>query len=255
VRQFVSPRFWLTIVALLGATYGLWYVLVRKDESVAVIGKAPTPAVTEHRINMIQPVYSIRADPGFAMVEGAASGDMQLTLDATRTMLIKAGTPGELLCSKLAEINQCIVAADLLGDGVVWFSLIPNPQRSSLVLPGVTELHDGNWVLLDNGWELPRSDTVERNCDASGLLDFVRQYGGPLSTSTFSYEQQRITKVTCLEEPENPTTTSSTTTTLVPPVLVPIDTQPEGGPPLETTPGEVVPNDTGATTSTAVPGG
>jgi hypothetical protein len=244
VRQFVSPRFWLAIVALLGLTYGLWYVLVRRDSSVAVIGKPAHAAVNVHRINLVQPVYSIRADAGFAVVDGRATTDAQLTLDATRTMSVKAGTPGELSCSKLAEINQCIVAADLLGDGVVWFALIPNPQRSTLVLPGVTELHDGNWVQLDNGWELPRTDTVERNCDASGLLDFVRQYGGPLSTSTFDFEEQRITKVTCLQQPENPTTSTSTTTTVAPPVLVPIDTQPEGGVPLDTTPGEIVPGDT-----------
>ena len=39
MRQFVSPRFWLAIAALVGLTYGLWYVLVRKDDSVAVIGQ------------------------------------------------------------------------------------------------------------------------------------------------------------------------------------------------------------------------
>jgi len=224
VRQFVSPRFWLTIAVLLGLTYGLWYVLVRKDTSVAVIGKAANPPVTEHRINLVQPVYSIRADPGFAVIDGVATGDMQLSLDATRTMLVRSGTPGEMSCSRLAEINQCIVAADLLGDGVAWFSLIPNPQRASLVLPGVTEVHDDNWVLLQNGWELPRSEIVERNCDASSLVDFVRQYGGNLSTSTFSFEHQEITKVTCLEEPEAATTTTSTTSTTVAPVILPIDT-------------------------------
>jgi hypothetical protein len=231
MRQFVSFRFWLTIVVLLGLTFGLWYVLVRKDTSVAVIGEPAHLAVTQHRINLLQPVYSINADPGFALVNGTAGSDMQLALDATRTMVVKAGTPGEITCSKLAEINQCIVAADLLGDAVVWFSLIPNPQKARLVLPGITAVHKNNWVLLANGWEVARAVTVERNCDASSLADFVHQYGGSLSTSTFSFEQQEIIKVTCLEQPESTTTTTPTTTTLVPQVVIPVDTGvvPEGG--------------------------
>lgn len=238
MRQFVSFRFWLTIAALVGLTFGLWYVLVRKDDSVAVIGKPVHAVVTDHRINLLQPVYSITATPGFEMVDGIANGEMHLALDASRTMVVKPGTPGQITCSKLAEINQCIVAADLLGDGVVWFSLIPNPQRASLVLPGITAVHKENWVLLANGWEVARSEVVERNCDASSLDDFVHQYGGELSTSTYSFEQQEITKVTCLEEPEIPTTTSTTTTTLVPPELIPIDTAviPEGGLPEEGVP-------------------
>jgi hypothetical protein len=225
MRQFVSLRFWLAIAALIGLTYGLWYVLVRKDDTVTVLGTpAAAAATTEHRINLLEPVYGIQADPGFAIVDGAASGEMVLALDATRTMMVKAGTPGEITCAKLAEINQCVVAADLLGDAVVWFSLIPNPQRANLVLPGITEVHKDNWVLLDNGWEVARSEVVERNCDASGLDDFVHQFGGKLSTSTFSFELQQITKVTCLEEPDSSTTTSSTSTTVLLPVVLPVDT-------------------------------
>jgi hypothetical protein len=225
MRQFVSLRFWLAIAALLGLTYGLWYLLVRKDDSVAVIGQPATEAPTEHRINLLQPVYNIYADPGFSVSEGVASGEMHRVLDANRTMVVKPGTPGEITCAKLAEINQCVVAADLLGDAVVWFSLIPNPQKANLVLPGVTEVRDDNWLLLSNGWEITRSEVVERNCDAAGLNDFVDHFGGSLSTSTFSFEQQKIIKVTCLEELENSTTTSSTSTTILLPVA-PIDTTP-----------------------------
>ena len=234
MRQFVSFRFWLAIAALIGLTYGLWYVLVRKDNSVAVIGQPAAEATVEHRINLLLPVFSIAAEPGFAMVNGVASGDMQLTLDATRTVVVKVGTPGDITCGRLAEINQCVVAADLLGDAVVWFSLIPNPQRASLLLPGITEVRKDNWVLLSNGWEVARNEVVERNCDAAGLDDFVRQYGGSLSTTTFSFEQQEVVKVTCLEQPENSTTTS-TSTTLVPPPVVPIGTGviPEEGVPEE----------------------
>ncbi len=224
MRQFVSFRFWLAIAALIGLTYGLWHVLVRQDDSVAVIGQPAQAATAEHRVNLLQPVYSVLAAPGFAMVDGVANGDLQLALDATRTIMVRAGTPGQITCGRLAEINQCVVAADLLGEAVVWFSLIPNPQRPSLLLPGVTEVRKDNWVLLSNGWEVARSEVVERNCDASGLDDFVQQFGGNLSTSTFSFEQQEVVKVTCLEQPENSTTTSSTSTTLLPPVVVPIDT-------------------------------
>jgi hypothetical protein len=252
MRQFVSFRFWLTVAALIGLTFGLWYLLVRKDESVAVIGQPAHAATTEHRVNLLQPVYSIQAEPGFALVDGVASGDMQLALDATRTMVVKAGTPGQITCARLAEINQCVVAADLLGDAVVWFSLIPNPQRANLVLPGVTEVRKDNWVLLSNGWEVARNEVVERNCDAAGLDDFVDQFGGDLSTSTFSFEQQEIVKVTCLEEPENSTTTSSTPTTLVPPVVIPIDTSliPEEGIPA-TTPVTSIPAEGAPPTGTA----
>ena len=247
MRQLVSPRFWLAIVALIGLTYGLWYVLVRKDDTVAVIGQSGHHESTEHRVNLLQPVYGIQADPGFAVVDGVATGEMHLALDATRTMVVKAGTPGQITCAKLAEINQCVVAADLLGDAVVWFSLIPNPQHATLILPGVTEVRKNNWVLLSNGWEVARNEVVERNCDASGLDDFVKQYGGSLSTSTFSFEQQEIVKVTCLEQPEAATTTSSTTSTVPVPAVVPIDTSviPDQGVPLDTVPtGTAVPLDT-----------
>ena len=241
MRQFVSLRFWISIAALIGLTYGLWYVLMRQDDSVAVLGHPQEAAASEHRINLLLPVYGIQAEPGFAMVDGAANGEMRLALDATRTMVVKPGTPGEITCAKLAEINQCIVAADLLGDAVVWFALIPNPQRSNLLLPGVTEVRKENLVLLSNGWEVARNEVVERNCDAAGLDDFVHQFGGNLSTSTFSFEQQEIIKVTCLEEPESSTTTS-TSTTLVPPIVIPLDTTviPEEGAPIDTAPAETI---------------
>jgi hypothetical protein len=241
MRQFISPRFWLAIAALIGLTYGLWYVVVRKDDSVAVIGKPASAAVDEHRVNLVLPVYSIQADPGFSMLDGTASTDMHLALDATRTMVVKAGTPGQVSCAKLAEINQCVVAADLLGDAVVWFSLIPNPQRANLLLPGVTAVRADNWVLLANGWEVARNETVERNCDTSGIEDFVRQFGGNLSTSTFSFEQQEIIKVTCLEQPETATTTSTSTTVV--PVVIPLDTSviPEEEIPVDEVPIDTAP--------------
>jgi hypothetical protein len=238
MRQFISPRFWLAIAALIGMTYGLWYVVVRKDGGAALVGTPAAAAASEHRINLIAPVYGVEADPGFAMVGGIANAEMHLVLDASRTMVVTPGTPGDVTCSRLAEINQCVVAADLLGDAVVWFSLIPNPQKTNLLLPGVTEVRKDNWVLLANGWEVSRSEIVERNCDSAGLNDFVSQYGGPLSTSTFSFEKQQIIKVSCLAQPDVATTTIAPTTTLPPPLAIPVDTAivVDGELPPDTTP-------------------
>ena len=72
------------------------------------------------------------------MVDGTATGEMRLALDATRTMVVKPGTPGEITCAKLAEINQCIVAADLLGDAVVWFAYPKGTSRRWTSLGFVT---------------------------------------------------------------------------------------------------------------------
>ena len=53
-------------------------------------------------------------------------------LDPSRKVTVVAGTPGEDDCGRLAEPGACAIVADLLGEGVVWFALVPMgnwPQR------------------------------------------------------------------------------------------------------------------------------
>ena len=103
------------------------------------------------------------------------------------------------------------MAADLLGDAVLWFSIIEGEPSSTLTLPAVSEILDDGWVLLENGWEVRHADVVDRLCDdeSASLTEFIRTYGGS-ATSTFNVEQQQIVRVTC------PKVTPTTSTTVDP---------------------------------------
>jgi hypothetical protein len=211
VRQFVSPRFWAALAALLAVTGGLWFFLVR-DHSQAIADVAVAKPA-EHRIDVVSLVYSVDRDPEFAMVDGKAVGSMRLVLDGSRTMVVHPGTPGSVTCDQLTELARCVVAADLLGNAVVWFSVIPGAPNPTADLPGVVASRADNWVLLANGWEVRRSSVVERVCDddTTGLDEFVQRFGGQ-STAVFDFERQQVTEVVC------PKATPATTTTTTPPV-------------------------------------
>ncbi len=170
--------------------------------------KVTVGAPAGHSIDFIGLVQTAQLPPGFAMFAGRASADVYLTIDATRTMLVKAGTPGEVDCPLIAEPSQCIVAADLLGDGVLWFSLVPGTAGAVVPLPAVVELLPGGWVRLANDWVVQHAPKVERSCadDTTSLSNFIETYGDT-ATSSYNVEQQRIVRVTC------PRTSTSTTTT------------------------------------------
>ena len=90
------------------------------------------------------------------------------------------------------------VAADLLGDAVLWFSIVPGGPDATIELPAVAELVSGGWVRLSNDWVLRHAPKVERSCsaDTTSLTDFINTFGDR-ARSTFDYETQRIVKVTC----------------------------------------------------------
>jgi hypothetical protein len=199
VRQFFLPRFWLSLAALAGLFIGL-QALVGDNDAItsAVVEVADTGP---RRIDLISPVFSIEAAAGFDInAAGVTTREMRLFLDGIRVVVIHRGTPGEILCGELAEIGQCVVVADLLGDAVVWFSLIPAERRPTVTLPPLASIGDDGYVLLDNGWEVRHAPRVERRCteDTLSLSEFIRRFG-ERSTSTFSFDQQAIVRVTCAE--------------------------------------------------------
>jgi hypothetical protein len=194
MRQFFTWGFWLSLVALLGLTYAAYHYT--RDDTTVI--EAIQPTLVERPIDIIELAYVAQADPGFAIVEGKATGNLQIRIDGFRYMNILPGTPGENRCGQLAELAKCAVAADLLGDAVLWFSIVPLGPRNVVSLPPITQTRDGLKVLLANGWVVHRADTVKRVCDddTASLADFVRTQGEG-SVTTFSLDTQTITAVTC----------------------------------------------------------
>jgi hypothetical protein len=123
VRQFITLRFWMSLLAVL-ALFGLVYVATRSEPDSDNVIAAESGPVPRH-VDFVSQVFSITGDAGFAMQRGKASGQLQLIIDGSRTMVVQPDTPGEISCPDLADVGQCVVVADLLGDAVLWFALLP----------------------------------------------------------------------------------------------------------------------------------
>lgn len=224
MRQFFTLRFWMTLVALGGLALVVIAFAKSRESDAGTAALDVGTATADRTVDLVSWVYIITPPPGFAMVNGRANKDIALVLDGTRTMIVTAGTPGEIDCPRLTEIGQCTVAADLLGDGVLWFSIIEGVPGATVELPAVAELLDGGWVRLENGWVVQHAPKVERRCaeDTASLTDFIEHFGAA-AKSTFNFEQQQIVKVTCPGD-SSATTTVAPTTTLDPSVFDPTAT-------------------------------
>lgn len=196
MRQFLTLRYWLTVLALVS----LLVLLTRCTGGDESIGSGDGLAVTGdvHRIDLVAPVERVVAPLGFAMVDGRTNIDIEVVLDATRTMRIAAGTPGVLDCPTFYEPGQCVVGADLLGDAVLWFGMLDGTGSTTVRLPGIVELLEDQEVRLANGWVVVRSSTVTRTCDeeTTSLKDFVTRFG-ERSTTTFEIDRQQVVRITC----------------------------------------------------------
>ena len=126
-------------------------------------------------------------------------------------MVVQPDTPGEITCTQLAEVGQCVVVADLLGDAVLWFALVPvRAAAEASPCPASPSCDDQNIVELTNGWVLRRAAgrrPATAPTTSPSLTEFVRRFG-PSSTTTFSLDSQQIVKTTCTQAPEATTTTT-----------------------------------------------
>jgi hypothetical protein len=201
MRQLVTWRFWLTIVVLVALPVGLW-VVVRDEVGAdpATVAEVEATALPQggRRIDLILPVFGAQADPGFAIVDGLTTASMVLGIDGFRTVKIAPGTPGENRCPDLDELVRCAVALDLLGDAVMWFSIVPRGPRDTVQLPAPREFLDGDRLLLANGWSVVHAPRVKRNCaeETSSLSEFMRTFGDAVTTS-YGFAAQAIVAVTC----------------------------------------------------------
>ena len=59
-----------------------------------------------------------------------------------------------------------MLVADVLGDAVVWFALVPRAPRDTVDLPPIVDLHDG-YAQFVNGWEVLYAPVIERDAAAT----------------------------------------------------------------------------------------
>jgi hypothetical protein len=195
MRQIFTVRFFAAVGALLGLVVVL-SAMFRGDGSVAELAERQP---MERRIDLVALVFSTRS-VNFAIADdGLTTGSLDLVLDQERTMRIVPGTPGEINCAALGETAKCAVVADLLGDGVVWFAIVPLQSGQTVALPAIVSLADG-YATLTNGWQLPYARVLEQRCarDFESFTEFREELGTNF-TSIYRFAEGEITDVVCTQ--------------------------------------------------------
>jgi hypothetical protein len=194
VRQLFNWRFVAAIaaVALLAL---LARAILTDDSSIEAVIE---PEVIERKIDLIEPIESATASGFTLSPSGVTTGFVDLTLDAERVLRIVPGTLGEIECDALDAANRCAVVADMLGDAVIWFAILPQAPRATVELPPIIDLVDGR-AAFESGWRIPYAPVIERDCpgeDIPTFTDFLRRFG-PDSVTILDLETRQVTSVRC----------------------------------------------------------
>ncbi len=195
MRQIFSVRFF----AAVGGVVGLFFLLMAIFATREVIdgGDDDSSGVELHKIDFVDQVFSSRNEQFTVTADGVAASDTDLILDPSRTVRIVTDTPGVDHCPGFPAIGACAVVADLLGEGVVWFALVPSGTNRTVDLPAIDTLDDGLATLV-NGWQLPFTPVLDRRCDEefSSYREF-REVLGDDFISVYDLDERRIVAVEC----------------------------------------------------------
>ena len=195
MRQIFNWRF-VVAAAALAALALLARAILTDDTSIEAVIE---PELIERRIDLIEPIESARQSATFGISPaGLTTGFLDLTLDAARVVRIVPGTLGRIDCDDLDAANRCAVFADMLGDAVVWFAILPQAPRATVELPPIIDLVDGRAV-FESGWRIPYAPVIERDCEGEDIptfSDFLRRFG-PDSITIVDLETRQVTAVRC----------------------------------------------------------
>jgi len=198
VRQILSWRFLAAVAALVGLALVAAALLTDSDS----LEDAVEPDAIARRMDIIEPIFAADQSAGFRVGrDGVTHGFLDLIVDSERVVRIAPGTLGEIACEELDQINKCALFADMLGDAVVWFAILPQAPRATVELPEIVDLEDG-YAVFKNGWEVLYPPVIERSCgseDIPTFTDFLRRFG-PGSISTVDLETRQVVSVRCGEE-------------------------------------------------------
>ncbi len=199
MRQVLTWRFVAAVAALFVLLVVVNAAFNRGDAIAEITG--PIEPV-ERRPTLISLVLRAEAE-GFTITEtGQASTDLVLQLPPDdRKVRIFQGTPGVVTCPALTDPNafgQCAVLAELLGDTVTWFAIVPMARSFRFELPPILEL-DGGLAHLANGWAVPYAPVIDRSrcqSNAESFGEFLRVVGSN-HLSLFDLGAGEIVAVTC----------------------------------------------------------
>lgn len=216
VRQVLTWRFLAAIAALALLAFGVDSVVASGGQQGALAITGPSNLDRDgnlimRRIDVISSVERIERSDDFEVgPDGRTIGvfDAVLDADGQRVMRIAPGTPGEISCETLSEPNRCVVLADVLGEAVVWFAVLPKAPRETVELPPIVDLQEG-YATFENGWEVSYPPVIERDVDGENATcagedipsfsDFLRRFG-PDSTTIVDLATQQVIQVQCGEE-------------------------------------------------------
>lgn len=184
------------------------------DGSTAVIAPAnfdENGDLIPRRIDLIESVEDVEVSEDFRVgADGRTVGLLDAVLDENRVARVAPGTPGDVTCENFDDPDRCVLLADVLGDAVVWFALLPAGPRETVVLGPIEDLQEG-YAKFVNGWEVLYAPVIERDEDSCGddvvsFGDFLRRFG-PDSTTIIDLETRQVTGVICGIEFVPPPTT------------------------------------------------
>ena len=198
MRQIFNWRFLAALVGLVVLALVAREILADDDSLESIVA----PDVIERQMDLIEPILSAEQSANFEVNrDGVTSGFLDLVVDADRVVRIVPGTLGEVACDKLDGMNECAVFADMLGDAVVWFAILPQAPRSRVELPAIVDLED-NYAIFENGWKISYPPVIERECggeDIHTFSDFLRRFG-PGSVSIVDLATRQVVAVRCCDQ-------------------------------------------------------
>lgn len=219
MRQLFSIRLVAALGALLGLTLLLQAVVLDDEPIVGSVGElevdatgvtGATEEVVPRRVDLVRAVQQVRRSPDFEITEeGTTVGFLDAEFADGSVMRVAPGTPGEITCTAIRLADRCVVLADLVGEAVLWFALLPRGPNNTVMLPPIVDLEDG-YAVFENGWEVRYPPVIERDeatCgdDITSFSDFLRRFG-PSSVTVVDLETQEVDSVRCGPEvrPDRP---------------------------------------------------
>ena len=198
----MSRRILAVILAVLVAAI---FLFATRDSSSQI-----SVTQTLRTVNLVASVNAINVDSGWSQENGVTRGGaMRLSLDDLRVLTVQEGTlaaeyGSTSACTDFVKPNACVLLADMLGDAVVWFALVPSDAlagREFLTMPGLVDMQaNGDEGILRNGWVLKLATPVKRECgDAvtSSLRDFITRFPDQLSKSIVNLTTDNVVSVKC----------------------------------------------------------